>query len=213
MAWSREQQWRAVSDERGRLAADLTQLTFEQWRVQSECGQWTVEETLAHLTAAASIGRWRWLRSIVGAKFDADLHNQRRLAEHLGETPGETLQRFQDVVDNRVAPTGDTWAWLGEVIVHATDIRTPLEIPTRPSMDSVIFVAEHYSRKDFAVPSKSVARGLTLLATDAPFRSGSGPEATGPVLDLVMVMAGRAEHLDHLDGPGVAVLRGRLQAH
>ena len=93
MDWTKDRQWSAIGQERERLAADLDTLTERDWRTQSQCGSWTVEETLAHLTAAASIGRWRWLRSMAGARFNADLHNRRRLDEHLGGSPAETLQR------------------------------------------------------------------------------------------------------------------------
>ncbi|SEN06429.1 maleylpyruvate isomerase N-terminal domain-containing protein [Cryobacterium luteum] len=87
MDWIKDRQWSAIGQERERLAADLGTLTERDCRTQAQCGSWTVEETLAHLTAAASIGRWRWLRSIIGSRFNADLHNRRRLDEHLGGSP------------------------------------------------------------------------------------------------------------------------------
>jgi len=73
MEWTRDRQWSAISRERERLAADLEQIAEHEWNMRSQCGSWTVEETVAHLTAAASIGRWQWLRSMVTARFDADL--------------------------------------------------------------------------------------------------------------------------------------------
>lgn len=79
--------WPAVHAERAALADDLASLTRDQWAHPSLCGSWTVEEVVAHLTAAASIGRLRWMRSVIGARFDFDVHNQRRLAEHRGRTP------------------------------------------------------------------------------------------------------------------------------
>ena len=142
MDWTKDRQWSAIGQERKRLAADLDALTEHDWHTQSQCGSWTVQETLAHLTAAASIGRWRWLRSMAGARFNADLHNRRRLNEHLGGSPAETLQRFTDAIPNRIEPANATWAWLGEVIVHGTDIRRLLGITTTPNVDTVTFVAE-----------------------------------------------------------------------
>ena len=55
--------WTATHAERARLADDLAGLTAAQWATPSLCGDWTVEEVVAHLTAAASIGRWRWIAS------------------------------------------------------------------------------------------------------------------------------------------------------
>jgi hypothetical protein len=65
-----------------------------------------VEDIVAHLTAGASVGRLRWLASILAARFNPDLHNQRRLAEHRGRTPSETLKRFRRVIASTTAPTG-----------------------------------------------------------------------------------------------------------
>ncbi|MEO6821165.1 MAG: maleylpyruvate isomerase family mycothiol-dependent enzyme, partial [Candidatus Nanopelagicales bacterium] len=97
--------WPAVHAERAALVDDLEQLDPGQWSQQSLCGRWTVEDVVAHLTAAASLGRLRWIVSMVGARFDADLHNKRRLAEHRGSSSEETLQRFRKIVTSTTAPS------------------------------------------------------------------------------------------------------------
>lgn len=210
MPRNRDPLWSAVHAERAALADDLSALTPEQWKQPSLCGQWSVEEVLAHLTAAASIGPARWFASVIGARFDFDRHNARRLADQLGVTPEETLARFRRVRTSTTAPLGPTAAWLGEVVVHAQDIRRPLGITTVPPSSTLTEVARFYARKDFAVPSRTTADGLRLEATDGPFTSGTGPLATGPTVALVMVMAGRAAYCDDLTGPGLATLREQL---
>lgn len=200
--WTTDRWWHAIRTERARLAADLGTLTDEQWTAPSLCARWSVAEVVAHLTAGASTGRWAWLRSIAGARFDADLHNDRRLAEHRGATPAGTLAGFQAVVGSRVAPTGDLWAWLGEVVVHGADVREPLGISTAPDPDAVVAVAERYARRDFAVRSRTAARGVRLVATDSGFRTGEGPVAEGTTLDLVLAMAGRPGAAGRLSGEG-----------
>jgi uncharacterized protein (TIGR03083 family) len=206
--------WPAVHAERAALVADLADLTPAQWATRSLCADWTVEETVAHLSAAASVGRWRWLRSMVGARFDAALHNRRRLDEQLGATPEETLAVFRSKVDSTVAPTGATAAWLGEVVVHGADIRRPLGLPTTTPVQVATTVAEFYASRDFAVPSRTAAAGLRLVADDGPFATGAdnAPLVTGPTLALVMAMAGRAAFCDDLTGPGVATLRERCRS-
>ncbi|MFC8191712.1 maleylpyruvate isomerase family mycothiol-dependent enzyme [Cellulomonas sp. NPDC057328] len=200
----------AVRAERAALADDLTGLDNAAWATPSLCGRWTVEDVVAHLTSAAHLTPARWLASIVGARFDADLHNARRLAEHRGATPAETLARFRAAVDRTTAPSGDTAAWLGEVVVHAQDVRRPLGFATTPSVEAVTAVAEFYVRRDFAVHSATAARGLRLEATDGPFAAGEGPLVRGTTLALVMAMAGRVAYVDDLAGPGVDVLRARV---
>ena len=205
------QLWALVHAERAALAEDLSGLKAEQWRRRTLCVQWDVEEVLAHLTAAASLNQWQWLRSMLGARFRPDVHNQRRLAEWRGETPAETLELFRTIIRSTTAPSGHTPAYLGEVVVHAQDIRRPLGLPRRPAVDALTPVAEFFARRDFTVASRTHVTGLELSANDGPFGAGSGPLVKGSTLALVMSMAGRETYLDELDGPGVSVLRSRIQ--
>ncbi|WP_433219261.1 maleylpyruvate isomerase family mycothiol-dependent enzyme [Dactylosporangium sp. CS-047395] len=202
--------WPAIHAERAALADELAALTDEQWRTRSLCGEWTVEEVVAHLTAAASIGRFRWLRSMVGAGFDADRHNRRRLDEQRGATPAETLARFRAVGTGRTAASGHLPAWLGEVIVHGQDVRRPLGLPGTPSVDATTQVARFFAARNFTVASRTAIEGLRLEATDGPFTAGDGPLVRGTTLALTMAMAGRGVFLDELTGPGVETLRSRI---
>jgi uncharacterized protein (TIGR03083 family) len=206
---SRDALWSAAHAERAALADDLAGLDDAQWAQPSLCGRWVIEEVVAHLTAAASIGPVRWFASVLGARFDFDLHNDRRLAEHRGATPAETLERFRRVTTSTTAPLGPTAAWLGEVVVHAQDIRRPLGIVRTPAVDVVTLVADFYARRDFAVRSRSVIDGLRLEATDGSFAAGTGPLVSGTTLALTMAMAGRTAYYDDLAGPGVHTLRAR----
>src|SRR3984893_19400275 len=133
----RDALWSAAHAERAALADDLAGLDDAQWAQPSLCGRWVIEEVAAHLTAAASIGPVRWFASVLGARFDFDLHNARRLADYRGATPAETLERFRRVVTSTRSPLGPTAAWLGEVVVHAQDIRRPLELPRTPPIEAV----------------------------------------------------------------------------
>lgn len=203
--------WTATHRARQHLADDLTSIGEEDWRHATLCEGWDVEHVVAHLTAAASTGPAAWMRSIVLSGFRPAVHNQRRLREHLGATPQETLDRFRAVTTSTVAPSKDTAAYLGEVVVHGEDIRRPLGRVGPADVAATTAVAEFFAERDFTVQSKTVAAGLSLRATDGPFRAGTGPEVAGPTLALVMSMAGRTSHLDQLTGPGLAQLTGRLE--
>lgn len=191
------------------LADDVSALDPQVWRASTLCADWDVEEVLAHLGAAATTTRWGWLRSMLGARFDADVHNRRRLEQFRGATPQETLERFRRI-GSITLPVASSPAGLGEVIVHAEDIRKPLGLHHVPDPAGLLAVARFFATKDFAVNSKTLVKGLALRATDADFREGSGPEVRGPLLSLVMVMAGRGAFLPELDGDGVAELSSRL---
>ncbi len=206
-----DQLWKLAQAERAAPADDLAGLSAEQWHHGTLCGLWDVEEVVAHLTTAASINQRQWLRSMAGARFRPDVHNQRRLAEHRGRTPAQTLDLFRAIINSSTAPSSHTPAYLGEVVVHGQDIRRPLGLTPVPSVDALTPVAEFFAQRNFAVPSRTRADGLLLRADDGPFTAGDGPLVTGSTLALVMSMAGRVPYLDELDGPGVPTLRSRLQ--
>lgn len=206
----RDTLWALAHAERAALAEDLAGLDGADWATPSLCGDWTVEDVVAHLTAAASTGRLRWIASVLGARFDFDRHNARRLAEHRGATPAETLDRFRAVVTSTTGASGHTAAWLGEVVVHSQDIRRPLGLTATPSPAAATAVAEFYASRDFAVASKTMIEGLRIQATDGTFAAGAGPVVSGPTIALVMVMAGRPAFCDDLTGPGLATVRTRL---
>lgn len=195
--------------EHAALITDLRMLTPEQWHSPTLCGDWNVEDVVAHLGAASRLTFWGWLRSMAGARFDADVHNQRRLEEFRGDSPAQTLERYA-AAGPIALPRRESVAGLGELIVHAEDIRRPLGLKHTPDAEGLLMVAQFFAAKDFAVNSRSLVKGLQLTATDAEFRTGDGPAATGPLLSLVMAMAGRRAALADLEGNGVPVLSRRL---
>jgi uncharacterized protein (TIGR03083 family) len=206
---ARNRLWSWAHAERATLARDLAELEVEQWATGSLCGRWSVEEVVAHLTAAASVGPARWVASVLGARFDFELHNDRRLAEHRGTTPAETLARFRSILSSTTSTFGPIEAWVGEVVIHGQDIRHPLGIDHDVGIDAATAVARFLAKGDFTVPSKTNIAGLRLEATDGPFASGAGPLVTGTTLALVMAMAGRGAYCGQLTGEGVETLLER----
>ena len=85
-------------------------------------------------TRGHTIGIWPLVhaeRAALAADL-ADLTGEQvamRLAEQLGATPAETIDRFRSVLTSTTKPPVPTLAMLGETIVHAQDIRLPLGIP------------------------------------------------------------------------------------
>ncbi len=194
--------WELIHTERAALADDLAGLDEEQWQLHTLSTAWTVEQAVAHLTAGASTGFWAWIRSIVGAGFNADRHNQRRLEERLGPTPAGTLEQFRTTIDSTVSPTGTLPAWLGEVVIHGEDIRVPLGLRRTYPDEVLVTLLEFFEKSNFTVPSKARARGLTLVARDVGHWVGAGPEVEGTALDLIMAMAGRPVPAERFRGAG-----------
>jgi hypothetical protein len=132
-----------------------------------------------------------------------------RLAEQMGASPAETYERFRNRIGSRTRPLLPVIAMLGEAVVHGEDIRRPLGIGRAYPIGTLTRLAGYYTRSDLVVAGKARVRGLRLVATDGPFRTGEGPLVRGTTLALVMATVGRRAHLDSLDGDGVEVLRGR----
>jgi uncharacterized protein (TIGR03083 family) len=203
--------WSLVHAERAALAADLAELTGQQWATPSLCTGFTVRQVLAHLTAGASLNPVRWLAGVIRCRFDFDKQNAMRLAQQLGATPAETLERFRSVIGSTIKAPVPTAAMLGETIVHGEDIRRPLGIHRDYPITTLTLLANYYQGSDLVVPAKKRIAGLRLQASDGPFATGSGPLVSGGTLALIMAMTGRVTCCDELDGDGVATLRARCK--
>ncbi|PWD49551.1 hypothetical protein C8046_01305 [Serinibacter arcticus] len=203
--------WELVHAERDALADDLAGLDDAAWRTPSLCGDWTVRETLAHLTAVATLGTPAWLRSVVGVRWDFDRHNELRMREQLGAGPAETLARFRAAAHARTRILGPRPAALGENVIHAADIRRPLGLPSRTAPTVAAELLTWFATHEFAVVSRSRVRGLELRATDAEVAVGAGARVEGPALALLLATCGRSDALADLDGDGVAVLTARCR--
>ncbi|TMR93133.1 maleylpyruvate isomerase family mycothiol-dependent enzyme [Nonomuraea basaltis] len=201
--------WPLVHAERAALAADLADLTGEQWATPSLCTGLSGREVLAHLTSSASLNGVRWLAGVIRCRFDFDKQVAMRLAEQLGATAAETHDRFRRVITSTTKPPLPVMAMLGETIVHAEDIRRPLGIRHDYPIETLTQVAEYYRGSDLVVAAKRRIAGLRLVATDGPFTTGSGPLVSGTTLALVMATTGRSVYCDELDGDGVEILRDR----
>jgi hypothetical protein len=97
--------------------------------------------------------------------------------------------------------------------IHLSDAARPLGLDVPVPLDDwrivLDFLATKRARRGF-VPAGRLT-GLTLRATDQEWRSGDGPEVTGPSEAMAMAMAGRPAALADLDGDGGALLRTRLR--
>jgi uncharacterized protein (TIGR03083 family) len=201
--------WSLVHAERAALVGDLADLTDQQWATPSLCTEFSVRQVLAHLTAGASLNPVRWLAGVIRCRFDFDKQVAMRLAEQLGATPAETLERFRRVVTSTVKAPVPAAAMLGETIVHSEDIRRPMGIHRDYPITTLTELASYYQGSDLVVPAKKRVGGLRLQASDGPFATGSGPLVSGRTLALIMAMTGRVSYCDELDGDGVGITRAR----
>jgi uncharacterized protein (TIGR03083 family) len=204
--------WAAVHAERAALAADLAELSDDQWRTTSLCTELTVREVLAHLTAGATLTFPRWFAGVLRHRFDFDAQVLMRLRQQLGQSSADTLAWFRIAVARSTTPFGRrgsaVWA-LAETVAHAEDIRRPLGIRRAYPAEVLTAVAEYYAGTDLVVLAKGRIGGLRLVATDTGFTTGEGALVSGPTIALVMAMIGRGPYCEDLEGEGVPTLRAR----
>ncbi|RNL61980.1 maleylpyruvate isomerase family mycothiol-dependent enzyme [Nocardioides marmoriginsengisoli] len=201
--------WAAVAAERGALADDLAGLTDEQWGTRSLCQNWTVAQTLAHMTGTGSLTPLSFFGSFARAGFNFNKFANAQIDKHLGSDNAATLANFRTIEHSTSAPPGPKESWLGEAIVHAEDIRRPLGIKHVYDAGAVVQVADFYKGSNTLIGTKSRIAGLALRATDADWSHGEGEEVSGPMLPLLMAMTGRKAGCAELTGPGVALLEKR----
>ena len=201
--------WPTIHSERKALAADLETLTDEQWATPSLCTDWTVRDVLAHMTATAKISPPQFFGKMITSGFSLKSMQSKDMATERGGSPAETLARFTAEVSSSKHPPGPTDTWLGETIVHAEDIRRSLGIKHDYPTDAAVQVANFYKGSNLIIGTKKRIAGLRLRATDAAWSHGDGPEVSGPIMSLVMAMAGRKTSDEDLSGDGVATLRSR----
>ncbi len=204
-----DQTWPAIHEERRALAIDLAGLGSDQWSTPSLCDGWTVEDVLAHMVATAKKTPPKFLGDLASSGFRFNAMTARDVAKEKGTAGPDTLQHFNAVLGRTTHPPGPLTAMLGEQVVHGEDIRRPLGMKHKYPDESLKTVADFFKSSNLLIGGKNRVAGLSLHATDLDWSSGSGPEVEGPMISLVLMIAGRKAALDDLSGPGMSSLRAR----
>ncbi|MEQ3553166.1 maleylpyruvate isomerase family mycothiol-dependent enzyme [Pseudonocardia nematodicida] len=198
--------------ERADLAGLLEDLTPDQWEAGSLCTGWRVRDVVAHLIGYEGMGARETLSCAVRGRFGLGRMNALVVADRAGWPTGELVAD----VRRHLRPRGVTALFGGRIgltdaLIHHQDIRRALGLPRVVPAERLAVVLPFTL---FAPPlgARRRVRGLRLVATDLDFRSGDGPEVTGPAEALVMAAAGRADALGELTSPGADALARRLRS-
>ena len=201
--------WPTIHAERRALAADLANLTPEQWATPSLCAGWSVHDVLAHQVASATLTPPKFIGQFVAAGFSFGKFAQRAVDRIGKDGPAATLAEYVKHESSTKSPPGPKDTWLGETLVHNEDIRRPLGIKHDYPAEALVRALDFFKGSNTLIGSKDRIANLTLKATDLDWTHGAGPLVEGPALSLLMAMTGRKAHLDDLSGDGVGTLRGR----
>lgn len=200
-----------IRAEREALAAELDAIDEAAWATPSLCPGWTVRDVLAHMTALARMTPLKFFQKLVASGFSPSRLQARDIVRERGSSVEETLARFRSVTTSRVRlPAVPSTTALGETLIHGEDIRRPLGIRHEYPLDAILTVADAYKNSNLVAGTRRRISGLSLQATDARWSTGSGLVVRGPILSLLLVMAGRHVAVLELQGEGVAALRARV---
>ncbi|MHA6785928.1 hypothetical protein ACVGOW_33770 [Pseudonocardia saturnea] len=117
------------------------------------------------------------------------------------------------VGSRRTAPFITEIQPLIDVLCHAQDIARPLGRPYPMPVHAAVAAADGIWSQSFPFRAQRRMRGFELVATDAPWRAGSGVRVEGPMSALLLLVSGRPAALADLTGPGTASLPGTFPRH
>lgn len=201
--------WAIVRPEREALAEDLEPIDSAAWTTASMCPGWTVRDVLAHMTALARMTPRVFVPKVLASGFNLSRLQARDISLEKGNSVEETLARFRGVASRRNGLPGQAKTLIGETLMHAEDIRRPLGIEHDYPIAALVTVANHYKGSNLVAGTKRRITGLSLKATDIDWSTGSGPVVSGPMLSILLAMAGRHAAIADLEGEGAELLRSR----
>lgn len=212
--------WAGIDEQRTRTVAMLESLSGDQWGRPSLCAGWTVRHVAAHLTLQAqTVGDLagfvaRHPRMLRHLTLNATIRESAVIqAEAL--TTGEIVRRIRAGIGSRRHNSFVTpWDTLTDALVHSQDIAVPLgiDLAMRPDACALAAGRRWDTRRSWmaSVNRRLPLDDVSLVATDTDWRRGTGPEASGPMGAILLLLTGRPVALDRLSGPGAEAVRTRL---
>jgi uncharacterized protein (TIGR03083 family) len=209
--------WSAVDRRRHAIVTLVTGLSTSEWDTPSLCDRWTVRDVAAHLTMPL-LG----LRQIVGLALrhpGGTNHVIREGSIELArryDTDQLTDRLAQLVGVHRPFPGLTCRESLIDVVGHTLDMCLPLgrhvDIPAAEVAEAADRVVSYQGSGKAKVFRSLPLAQFRLTATDHAWSTGGGPEVTGSMSDLFLLLTGRTVRIGQLQGPGADELRRAVAA-
>jgi uncharacterized protein (TIGR03083 family) len=202
----------AVAEQRRQLASLLNDLDEAQLATPSLCQGWDIKTVAAHVVSTVDDGTSGFLQMAIrrgSLGRGIDQLARRRAQSPTTEIVASVRQHANRPISSPVfGPLGP----LADILVHSGDIRIPLGLPFEPDTQLTALAMDFLTgRWPIGFLPLGRLRRIQLSATDINRTWRKGFEITGPVSALMMSVCGRAALLHMLDGPGLSLLRQRLQ--
>ncbi len=195
----------------------LETLTDEEWATPSLCEGWTVRDVAAHLAVAPHVAPPQTLVGLVRARLSLNGFVHDSAVRYARRDTAEVIDVLRQDARTGAKPFGvPAPAPLVDALVHGLDIRRPLGRDRPIPPDAFVDVADWAAGIRWpgtilvgGTPRHRKA-GVTLVADDADWRHGSGPEVHGSATALILLLTGRTVAPEELSGPGLERLRPLL---
>ena len=179
-----------------RVAGMLEELTAEQWESPSLCERWRVRDVAGHLVWRVGSPSGRMMAGALGTMIGERVGPMEAfevLAVHEAEADYATLvARLRHIAALKLSGVGRRGVGeLTEVVVHGFDMAQPLGIDLAIDSSVTHAVARSATRL-LPFAKREVLRRRTLVAEDAGWRIGRGPEITGTAEAIVLYLFGRS---------------------
>ncbi len=198
--------WELAAKARRDFADMIETLTPEQLQQQSQCGAWTAEGVLAHITSFVETGLGGFVGTMVKSKFDFDKVSVSMANTQLQRSVPEVLASLRSQATKSAAmPMFPEEMTVTDIAIHTQDVRRPLGLPGALD-DKVLRTALDFmttnKKAKMMVTNKSLD-GVRLVANDMDWSYGTGAEITGTGEAILMALGNR-DVLDELSGKGLA---------
>jgi uncharacterized protein (TIGR03083 family) len=197
-------------DERLEFADFLAGLTPRQWDSPTLCAGWSVRDVVAHCVSFEGLTPGALAVRFLEGRLQTDRINALAVAALSDRSTDQLLTILRDNAQPRGLGAGfGGRIALTDNMIHQQDIRRPLGL-VRTIAPERLRAALDFVRYAPTIRGAWQARGVRLVATEVDWSYGKGPEVRGTGEALLMVMAGRADALQDLGGPGLQKLATRV---
>lgn len=202
--------WLAIEAERRSLADLLDTLSQAQWEQPSLCSEWRVRDVAAHvaMTPSGEPSTWEAVRGIAARRGDVWGMGRDVAIAWAARPTGDITDALRSRAASRaMLPFTNAPNVLLDVVVHGQDIAVPLGLERPVPTEAGVASFSRAWQMGWPFWARRRLREVTLVATDADLRVGSGPEVRGPLSALLLLATGRTTAAGRLvSGPGAELL-------
>lgn len=176
----------------------LETLDEQQWRTQSLCSAWTVENVAAHLAWAPVAGPAEMAVAAARSGFRINKLIADSALRWTARGRSATIEQLRSNAQNNARPMGlPPIAALADAVVHGLDVRVPLGVPRDIAPEAFAPLADWTvkSRWPKTIPTggsvRRRLRGKRVVAADVGWSWGDGDEVRGTADQILLQLFGR----------------------